>query len=91
MEQFSYNFLFKKVHGSQIASSQSSDVPYITFIFDETVTVTESFYKSLSYSELFSTLGGSLGLWLGVGIMQIIEHAADCGKIMYSISQKFKK
>ena len=37
--------------------------------FDETVMVTESFYKPLSRSELFSALGGALGLWIGVGMM----------------------
>ena len=37
----------------------------IDLTFNQAVTVRESFYKTLSYSELFSALGGSLGLWLG--------------------------
>ena len=53
--------------------------------FDETVMVTESFYKPLSRSELFSALGGALGLWIGVGMMQIIEHALACGRFVHAI------
>ena len=68
------------------ASGQNSGYfSYIDLTFDDAVAVTESFFKPLSYSELFSALGGALGLWLGVGIMQIIEHAADCGNIFRSL------
>ena len=38
---------------------------YITRImitFDQTVSITESFYPALSISELFSDMGGSIGL-----------------------------
>ena len=57
----------------------------IDLTFNQAVTVRESFYKTLSYSELFSALGGSLGLWLGVGIMQIIEHLANCQNIVNNV------
>ena len=57
----------------------------IGLTFNQAVTVRKSFYKSLSYSELFSALGGTLGLWLGVGIMQIIEHLANCGTIVNNV------
>ena len=44
-------------------------------VFDQTVTVTESFYPSLSFTKLFADLGGSLGLWLGVGIVQLFSYS----------------
>ena len=71
----------KKVHSSLIQKNRESTrfYSFIEITFDQAVTVKESFYKSLSYSELFSSLGGALGLWLGVGIMQIIEHIVKCG------------
>ena len=40
--------------------------------------ITESFFPSLSLSELFSSLGGVLGLWLGLGVMQLLEYGAKC-------------
>ena len=42
--------------------------------FDQTVTITESFYPSPSFTRLFAELGGSLGLWLGVGIVQLFSY-----------------
>ena len=45
--------------------------------FDQTVTVTESSFPSLSLSTLMAQVGGSLGLWLGLGIIQICVHFID--------------
>ena len=39
--------------------------------FDPKVTRTKSFYPPISYAKLFSQLGGTLGLWLGIGMMQM--------------------
>ena len=54
----------------------------IDLTFDSAVSISESFYPPLSFTELFSKLGGSLGLWLGLGVMQIIEKAADLAEIL---------
>ena len=43
----------------------------IKLTLDQTVAITESFYSSLSWTKLFAELGGSLGLWLGVGMLQM--------------------
>ena len=39
--------------------------------FDQSVVVTKTFYPSISVSKMFADLGGALGLWLGVGIIQM--------------------
>ena len=85
------SFCLVKVHGSPISEQRADSHSFIDLTFIQAISVTESFYKSLSYSELFSSLGGSLGLWLGVGIMQIIEHVANCGNIIQTFIRRSNK
>ena len=64
---------------------------YITRImitFDQTVSITESFYPALSISELFSDMGGSIGLWLGVGLLQICYYLMDFIEYIKSVIMK---
>ena len=49
----------------------------IQMTFDQTVTVTESFYAGISPTRIFSDLGGSLGLWLGLGAIQLCQNAIE--------------
>ena len=49
----------------------------IQLTFDQTVTITESFYPGISPTKIFSDLGGSLGLWLGVGAIQLCINAIE--------------
>ena len=56
-----------------MVSDARSDSAFSTFdvTLDQVVTITESRYPKMSFAKFFSDLGGSLGLWLGVGIIQI--------------------
>ena len=40
---------------------------------DKTVTITETRFPQLDMAKLFAELGGSLGLWLGLGVIQMIS------------------
>ena len=65
------------------------DFTRISIVINQRVSITESFYPSLSFTELFTSLGGSLGLWLGVGAVQLCLHAfnfvAHCKNLILRI------
>ena len=50
--------------------------------FDQEVTFKESFFPSLSLSNLFSQIGGALGLWLGIGVLQITEYGSFLANLL---------
>ena len=45
--------------------------------FDDTVSITESFYPPASIPNFMAEIGGILGLWLGVGTLQLFLHAFE--------------
>ena len=47
-------------------------LPRFTFSLKQEVEVTESYIPEFSVSTFLAGLGGSLGLWLGVGAVQLI-------------------
>ena len=52
---------------------------------DQTVATTEYYFPDFNLVDFFASLGGSLGLWLGVGIMQIIEHGVNFGNVVHRV------
>ena len=53
------------------------------------VQVTESYYPEFSVAIFFAEIGGSLGFWLGVGTMQLIQSFADMAcMVQRSIDKK---
>ena len=44
------------------------------FKFDDTVKITEYKYASLNFTKLCAEIGGALGLWLGLGIIQLFQE-----------------
>ena len=45
---------------------------------DQKVKTTESYIPEFSLSSFFADLGGALGLWLGLGAIQIILIGMNC-------------
>ena len=57
--------------------SKDRDASLISLSLDKTVTITESSFPAPSFTTLLAELGGSLGLWLGVGVVQIIIYVSN--------------
>ena len=66
---FFYNFF---QISARIVDSFSVDYPAFAFSLKQEVEVTESYIPEFSISTFLAGLGGSLGLWLGVGAVQLI-------------------
>ena len=56
--------------------------------FDQTVIITEYFYPTFSFPGFFSSVGGALGLWLGLGVMQIGEYSVRFINILTTMTKK---
>ena len=63
----------------------------VKLTFQDEVIITKSEFAPLSISELFATLGGVIGLWLGVGMLQIVDHGIILAKICSQFTIKESK
>ena len=54
------------------------------FTFRQKLTVTKYFFSEFSISEFLSSMGGSLGLWLGLGVLQLATNLVMVAKWMKS-------
>ena len=52
--------------------NSDSEVSYLIFAVNQKVRTIESYNPSFSLPTFIADLGGSLGLWLGVGVVQIL-------------------
>ena len=55
----------------------NSDESHLVLAIDQNVVTTESYIPNFSLATFIADLGGSLGLWLGVGVVQILKSAYE--------------
>ena len=56
-----------------MVDSYTSEQPGFSFSINQHVEVTEYFIPEFSLSSFLAGLGGSIGLWLGVGAVQLLS------------------
>ena len=56
---------------------------------DPLVETTESYYPEFSLSGFLADCGGSLGLWMGLGAVQLISSAVDFFSMLKSNNQNY--
>lgn len=73
-----------------ITSNQffSKNFTFVNLAFDSVVKVEEYFYPQFSIVEFLSSIGGSLGLWLGVGVLQITNMISRIMSCIQNINMK---
>ena len=75
-----FNFVFKakvlfQISGARISSQNvEGNVTIFDLTLDQIVTVTESFYPTFSPLEFLTFMGGAVGLWLGIGVVQMVHQ-----------------
>ena len=57
----------------------------INFSFNQVVSVTEYFFPDFSFSEFLSSMGGAMGSWLGLGVLQLTTTIATVFKWIKSL------
>ena len=57
----------------------------MNFSFKQVVSVTEYFFPDFSFSEFLSSMGGAMGLWLGLGVLQLTTTIATIFKWIKSL------
>ena len=83
-------FLTFQIFGALTTSVARMNSSRFDITFHSEVTITESFFPPFSLSIFFADLGGSLGLWLGVGAVQILGNCLGVSRSIKNFSTIFK-
>ena len=63
------------------------NLSFVHLSFEQDIETTEYYYPEFSFPTFLSDVGGTLGLWLGVGVVQLGEYGAT---LLGHVKAKFK-
>ena len=73
-----------QIQGALVSSKiiDYSNLTVFDFTLDQTVTITEAFYPNFNLQEFLSKTGGAIGLWLGLGMVQLVQYMVTGAKML---------
>ena len=70
--------LLLKIFGAEISKRKvDEDISSLDITFKQSITVKEYFYPQFSIPDFLSSMGGALGLWLGLGVLQLVTNVVN--------------
>ena len=79
-----------KISSRLIEKRKLKSANIIKLDLDPLVDTTESYFPDFSLSGFLADCGGSLGLWMGLGAVQLISNAADLLSMMKSNNKNYR-
>ena len=70
-----------------VSKRATAEKSHIVLSFSEMVEMTETEMETASLSELLSSIGGSVGLWLGIGVLQAVHLLSH---IFYPLADRIR-
>ena len=55
------------------------------FTLEEEVTITEAFYPKFSILNFLTDTGGAVGLWLGLGMVNLVKYVVTGAQIIRAL------
>ena len=66
------------VESKYLYEGERGDIPSISLVFSEDVQVFKTEFLTFNFMIFLSDIGGSMGLWLGIGLLQVLETTISC-------------
>ena len=76
--------LYLQIQGALVSQRfiDNSNLSVFDFTLDPTVTITEAYYPEFDLVSFLSKTGGAVGLWLGLGMVQLVQYVVTGAQML---------